>query len=279
LNKKIRRAKIFDIIKDSQVEILCLQELSPSEECHYHDYLKSLGYQGVFHSQVYRPGALSHGCGVYYKTDKIKLISEKHFTYEHFIHLIEPPLINNEVKKHLQRLSNLAVIMLFECENTRFLLATTHLHWNPNYECIKFIQAKLLIQELIYVRSLQTKTDIPIVIAGDFNSTPKSLVYDFFKDGELSSSDERIVYKRDAVIWGDIVHNLNLDSAYRATIGEPEITNIGDEWRGTIDYIWYTKDTLKPVNVVPLPVPKDLLPDSIHPSDHLPLQCTLQFIQ
>lgn len=58
-----------------------------------------------------------------------------------------------------------------------FILANTHLFWNPKYEKIKLNQAKLLCKKIEEFNILH----IPVIISGDFNSMPNSDVYKFIE--------------------------------------------------------------------------------------------------
>ena len=90
-----------------------------------------------------------------------------------------------------------------------FAVVSSHLYWNPGYEYVKLAQSKYLLEELhSFVKSYDTnegltvvnivdqkgtnegskeeqdeKTNgIPIIVCGDMNSKPDSMVYRFFVD-------------------------------------------------------------------------------------------------
>ena len=87
---------------------------------------------------------------------------------------------------------------------------------------------------------------------------------------------------------GSLQHKLSLQSAYTQCNGhEPEITNSlgGDrQFEGCLDYIWLSSDSLRAVEVLPLPSIDEAraeggaLPNSRIPSDHLPIGAHIVFL-
>lgn len=73
-------------------------------------------------------------------------------------------------------------------------------------------------------------------------------------------------------------HNLHLESA----CGIPDYTNFTEEFKGCLDYIFYSKNSLVVTDVVPMPSHESVtaqgwLPSEYFPSDHLALVCTLKW--
>jgi mRNA deadenylase 3'-5' endonuclease subunit Ccr4 len=108
-----------------------------------------------------------------------------------------------------------------------FVLATTHLFWDPLQEDVKLLQTRRLFHHLSDFYN-QHNDNLPLILAGDFNSLPNSQVYD----------------------W--ILNQGNLFSAYSKyrEEGEPAFTNVngvkkevdGKEtasFIGTLDYIFH----------------------------------------
>lgn len=176
-------------------------------------------------------------------------------------------------------------------------IATTHLFWNPKYPDLKLLQAYLLTKELEKLCG----TD-PVVLAGDFNSTPftetvfgtagLSGVYQLLVEGEvpLTNPHHPVVLRRTrGILLGvdpeDVPEFkvLPFKSAYKEYFGsEGPITNASQEFRGCLDYIFYRGAQGKPMEALqllqalPLPSAQDLqphvpLPSPDYPSDHLPL--------
>lgn len=81
----------------------------------------------------------------------------------------------------------------------------------------------------------------------------------------------------------DDVH-IPLCSAYASTRGEPHFTNYTPGFTGTLDYILFSPENIKPVSYLELPEPEasDIqggLPNYYHPSDHLPIGAEFEIIQ
>ena len=75
---------------------------------------------------------------------------------------------------------NIAVVVILEFKDTkqRIIVANTHIHWNPEYSDVKLIQTQIFLEELTKIRekykALQNNIDLPMIVCGDFNSTPDS---------------------------------------------------------------------------------------------------------
>lgn len=72
-----------------------------------------------------------------------------------------------------------------------------------------------------------------------------------------------------------------MDPRYR----EPRFTNCTTEYKGTLDYILYSSESLHPVSLLELPTGKDCqvmeksgLPNPRYPSDHICLQAEFELI-
>lgn len=91
---------------------------------------------------------------------------------------------------------------------------------------------------------------IPLLICGDFNSTPDSGVYEFFSSGTVSGSHEDFMsHKYGRYTSEGIRHRLGLKSAYSVAGFEP-VTNYTPTFKEHIDYIWYSTANLTPTKVL-----------------------------
>lgn len=156
------------------------------------------------------------------------------------------------------------------------LIATTHIcsDWKSPY--IQLRQVRACLSEL----RKYNKQQAPIILAGDFNTQPETPVYQFLSQGQISKHmyntlkvSPKFEFKQD----------LGLASAYAKVLGhEPSCTNVTHEFEGTLDYLWYSKRSLRPVSILDIPT-KDILkeetglPSTKFPSDHLPLLCKFKF--
>lgn len=73
--------------------------------------------------------------------------------------------------------------------SVQFLVATTHLLYNPRREDVRLAQVQVLLAELdrhaqVY-HSNGTKTYMPIILTGDFNLRPYSAPFCLLTNGNL----------------------------------------------------------------------------------------------
>merc|ERR1712032_457958 len=82
-----------------------------------------------------------------------------------------------------------------------------------------------------------------------------------------------------------ISHSFQLGSAYNTVLGEePKVTNFTTSFKGVLDYMWYSIQTLRPLSVSPVPDESVLtrhgeaLPSTEYSSDHIMLISDMQII-
>jgi mRNA deadenylase 3'-5' endonuclease subunit Ccr4 len=98
---------------------------------------------------------------------------------------------------------------------------------------------------------------------------------------ELDQSDDLLILPP----VQDIAHDLELASAMQTGLGsEPLFTNFTANFKGTLDYIWYTPGRLRLLAVTNFPDPASLveqcgegLPGASYPSDHVMLCSDMAF--
>lgn len=88
---------------------------------------------------------------------------------------------------------NVAIIAKFASKrlpNQQFVVATTHLLYNPRRDDVRTAQLQVLLAELdrMSVHS-RTQEPLPIILTGDFNSLPSSTPYRLVNDGHINSSN------------------------------------------------------------------------------------------
>eukprot|EP00267_Zea_mays_P028403 XP_008658270.2 uncharacterized protein LOC100273611 isoform X2 [Zea mays] len=165
---------------------------------------------------------------------------------------------------------------IFQLNGThKFVLGNIHVLFNPKRGDVKLGQIRMLLEN---ANALAEKWDkIPIVLAGDFNSTPDSAIYKFLSTMKLNISlhdrrhlsgldstefgyelcsllkyqwtDEEV---RNATGYSNVMvaeHPLKLSSSYamlkgnsnnRGLHGEPLATSYHRKFLGTVDYLWHT---------------------------------------
>lgn len=184
------------------------------------------------------------------------------------------------------------------------LVCTAHIHWDPEFCDVKLIQTMMLSNEIktILEESVQTlrsknvnvtdPSNIQLVLCGDFNSLPDSGVIEFLGTGKVSQDHpdfKTFSYKSclEKVLSCDkpneFTHSFKLASAYNDEI--MPFTNYTFEFKGIIDYIFYTKTTMTPLGLLG-PISQEWITQNKvigcpHPhvySDHFPLLVELEMV-
>jgi CCR4-NOT transcription complex subunit 6 len=163
---------------------------------------------------------------------------------------------------------NIAVLALLEHRQTgaRLIVANTHIHWDAEFKDVKIVQVAMLMDELRRTADrfakLPPRLDIkdapsyvngaaiPSIVAGDFNSLPESGVYEYLSKGRLPKNHSDFGDHIYGTYTSDgLDHGLHLKSAY-SHVGELPFTNYTPGFRGVIDYIWYTDNSLLATGVL-----------------------------
>ncbi|XP_064411651.1 protein angel homolog 2 [Latimeria chalumnae] len=170
-----RVSNILQEVQQMNADILCLQEV---QEDHYNAQIKpsleSLGYRCEYKM---RTGRKPDGCAICFKLSKFSLVLAK--PVEFFRYNIR--LLDRD---------NIALVVLLQPTDprrasTHICVANTHLLYNPRRGDIKLTQLALLLAEVDNVAHQKDGTYCPIILCGDFNSTPVSPLYSFIKEGNL----------------------------------------------------------------------------------------------
>jgi len=285
-----RRRKIFLEIEQSEADICCFQELDQTEfNFYYSSFMSEKKYYGLFETGL-KSAPLNdiHGLGTFFNTDRFSLVDSVPIRYNEAIENIIPTIYGEKFLKTFRTLSNVGLICLLKVKGSdRFLcIVNTHLYWSPEHNATRIIQSHLLIQQLNKLKQKYSK--LAIIITGDFNSHPRSSNYSYLSTGIIKCNDG--AFKEKDVLFDSsklenfsLKHGLDLGSAYGDTVGEPLYTNITETFKETLDYIWYSKNSLIPTSVkktltVEEATKETALPNSEYPSDHIPLYSSFSLI-
>lgn len=249
-----RSKLILHQLEALQSDIICLQELD-NYESFWKGKLEAMGYGSIFHQRPGKPD----GCGIFYKTTKFKLIKQQSVSFE----------------DKFQRVGLLSAFSILQNSKKKsggniLYVATTHLYWDHTRVDVQLAEIHSLVNALATFNT----TRGPTIVAGDFNSDPTHPVYKFMKTMEDARSSNA---KQPNTLY------FRFNSSYSNYEGagkEPLYTSFKPNWNGCIDNIWYWSEnnTMGPLRILQLDPEKDVmrergLPDTYHPSDHLPL-CT-----
>uniref|UniRef100_H3C8U5 Endonuclease/exonuclease/phosphatase domain-containing protein n=1 Tax=Tetraodon nigroviridis TaxID=99883 RepID=H3C8U5_TETNG len=161
--------------------ILCLQEV---QEDHYENQIKpallTLGsYQCEYKK---RTGSKPDGCAIVFKSSRLSLLSSNP------VEFLRPgdALLDRD---------NVGLVLLLQPSDaasplgaSSICVANTHLLYNPRRGDVKLAQLAILLAEISRLSRLPGGSTGPVVLCGDFNSTPLSPLYSFLTTGCLNYS-------------------------------------------------------------------------------------------
>ncbi|XP_042397142.1 carbon catabolite repressor protein 4 homolog 3-like isoform X1 [Zingiber officinale] len=296
MNWNSRKRFIFHEIDSLNGDLLCLQEVDNYEDISA--YLKRKGYIGHYKR---RTGWAKDGCALFWKAERFKLLEADNIEFRSF-----------------GLRDNVAQLLVFELSKgnpRRLVVGNIHVLFNPKRGDIKLGQ---IYRFLLKATQLSEKWGgIPVVLAGDFNSTPKSAIYDFLLTSKLKVDmrNRRKFLEQNNFQFAScnlsalnyywtgkelangsphslITHDLNLQSSYatikstamtRDYLGEPLATSYHSKFLGTVDYIWYSTGLTctRVLDTLPLDTLRMLggLPCQDIGSDHLSLVAELVFTE
>jgi mRNA deadenylase 3'-5' endonuclease subunit Ccr4 len=172
------------------------------------------------------------------------------------------------------------------------ILSNTHLYWRPEAEQVKLRQATELAHGLARFRDRIVHAHGPyahLLMCGDFNSTPDSLVYAALCGGRQGVEDIPLTagLGRMASCYGHYQHvdpehvqkfsllnSTHAPEMVQRWKGEPICTNYTASWYGTLDYLWIECRASTPIRLLSMPDCSLLapgLPNQAFGSDHVSL--------
>ncbi|KAK2855902.1 hypothetical protein Q5P01_004637 [Channa striata] len=172
-----RRPNLLTEIQQHNADILCLQEV---QEDHYENQIKpalqALGYQCEYKK---RTGSKPDGCAIFFKSSRLSLFSSNPIEFFRSGDVV------------LDR-DNVGLVVLLKPNSggwsdpsTFICVANTHLLYNPRRGDVKLAQLAILLAEIGRLSRLPDGSTNPVVLCGDFNSTPGSPLYNFLTTGCL----------------------------------------------------------------------------------------------
>jgi CCR4-NOT transcription complex subunit 6 len=314
---------------DASPEVVCLQEVQADHyESHLYAAMSDVGYEGVFKQKTRQSMGLAgkvDGCALFWRRATFHLVESYSIEFNELAQRQATQLGLNTTQTHsrgsndegmafMNRLSkdNVAQLVVLElaqppastasskagAANSQICIANTHLYSNKDFPDVKLWQAWQLLQELeTFVMSRGgSPNSLPLIICGDFNSTPDTAVYELLSRQTVHPGhpDVNVVHTQQQNgedipnILPDahnITHSFQLGSAYQTVLGEePKQTNYTGHFKGVLDYIWYSIPSLRPLSAAPIPDESMLtrhgeaLPSTEYSSDHIMLISDFQML-
>lgn len=181
LEWKRRKLKIILELGLCSPDIICLQEVDRFKDLE--EELAFKGYVGLYKA---RTGLAPDGCAIFWRRNRFKLLQEESLEFSAMgmrdnvaqfcvlESLVSGPAIKgSDTKSRMERSG----------KNHCLIVGNIHLLYNPKRGDIKLGQCRTFLEKAHMLSS--SWPDTPIVIGGDFNSTPSSAIYDFIATSEL----------------------------------------------------------------------------------------------
>ncbi|KAF6257457.1 phosphatase family [Scenedesmus sp. NREL 46B-D3] len=314
-----RKRNLLKELLTHRPDIMCLQEVQSDHFSEYlHPELTRAGYMGIYKKKTTEIFTGSQytidGCATFFRCERFHLVKKYEVEFNKAAISLADQMTNPHQKKAtMNRLlkDNVALIAVLEMapdpersSKQLICVANTHIHANPELNDVKLWQVHTLLKGL---EKIANSADIPMLVAGDFNSVPGSAAHSLLVKGrvepqQLESSVDPLGLLRDTKLQ----HSLPLASAYAALLDhpptteqlkkqrarvdpthrEPLFTNLNRDFKATLDYVLYTRDSLAPAGLLELPAeaevvakPGDSLPNANWSSDHVCLMAEFQILQ
>jgi len=174
---------IADEITQFDSKVICLQEveLSEVEKGNIGSFMQQQGYE--FRYKQRTPATFNKTDGVLtcVKKDQCQIVD--HQGVEYYRETSTEDYNSNKVNK-----PNVALLCLVKMKSTnKFVcVCNTHLLFSPNRGDIKLVQICTLLAEINKFVSRHSDKNPSVIMCGDFNSTPDSLLYKFITQTKLN---------------------------------------------------------------------------------------------
>lgn len=309
-----RRQNLLREIVGYRPDILCLQEVQSDHfEEFFAPELEKHGYTAVYKkktTELYTGTAYAiDGCATFFRRDRFSLVKKYEVEFNKAAQSLTEAVVPPAQKKAaLSRLlkDNVALIVVLEAKDANhgvdapspgkrqlLCVANTHINANPELKDVKLWQVHTLLKGL---EKIAASADIPMLVCGDFNSVPGSAPHSLLATGRVDSTHPELATDPLGILRpaSKLCHQLPLVSAYSSFVrmvavgqehqrrrvdpltNEPLFTNCTRDFLGTLDYIFYTADSLTVESLLELldedSLRKDTgLPSPEWSSDHIAL--------
>ncbi|KAF9939879.1 Protein angel 2 [Mortierella alpina] len=195
LNWKQRCAALLAELQSTNLDIFCLQELDEQDYLHaFEPMFRSRGYHGTFKK---RTGSKVDGCALFYLKSRISAQCIDFVEYQ-----------ANAFARTSENVGIVAILDVIGQGSTptkTICVATTHILFNHRRGMIKLAQLKMLLDRS-EVLMRQQPCAIPIVLCGDLNLVPDSLLMRFLmsKYVDVSKMPENFMSGTGGVYHGPV---------------------------------------------------------------------------
>lgn len=184
LDWKSRKRKIMFELGLCCPDVICLQEVD-----RFRDLQEELAVEGYAGLYKVRTGGAPDGCAIFWREKRFKLVQEETLEFsglgmrDNVAQLcVLQSIVSGSVNEGIATESRTAGQGQSHC----LIVGNIHVLYNPKRGDIKLGQCRTFLEQVHKLSSLWDGA--PVVIGGDFNSTPSSAVYDFLATSELELS-------------------------------------------------------------------------------------------
>ncbi|KAF5941241.1 hypothetical protein HYC85_022408 [Camellia sinensis] len=271
------------------------------------------GYQALFKrktAEVFSGNIhIIDGCATFFRRDRFSHVKKYEVEFNKAAQSLTDALVPNAQKKtalgRLVKVDNVALIVVLEAKfNNQGIdnpgkrqlvcVANTHVNVHQDLKDVKLWQVHTLLKGL---EKIAASADIPMLVCGDFNAVPGSAPHALLAIGKVDPMHPDLAVDPLGILRpaSKLAHQLPLVSAYSSfarmgvglgleqhrrrmdpTTNEPLFTNCTRDFIGTLDYIFYSADTLTVESLLELLDEDSLRKDTALPSpewssDHIAL--------
>lgn len=308
-----RRQNLLREIVGYRADIVCLQEVQSD---HFEEFfspeLDKHGYQALFKrktAEVFTGNVNTiDGCATFFRRDRFSHVKKYEVEFNKAAQSLTDAVVPTAQRKTaLNRLvkDNVALIVVLEAKfgnqvvdnpgkRQLVCVANTHVNIHQDLKDVKIWQVHTLLKGL---EKIAASADIPMLVCGDFNSVPGSAPHALLALGKVDPMHPELAIDPLNILRPatKLTHQLPLVSAYSsfarvgAALGfeqhrrrmdqntnEPLFTNCTRDFIGTLDYIFYSADSLTVESLLELLDEDSLRKDTALPSpewssDHIAL--------
>ena len=228
------------------------------------------------------------GCAIFFNTDRFRLIQTRTVNMPM---LIQDILKSKKIKltktmkeKIKPEYGGIIIILEDLITNKKLCVTSVHLSHKPSYDDLKVLQAHLTLKEI----NKMTNSDIPLIITGDFNSTPDSITYRSILTGKCDNKFNFEIGRTGEYPLKPLFKIPSRFSKYKMTSvykkilkREPKYTNYTKGFKDCLDYIFINNklNVISILEEIPISHYKkyDGFPNKDNPSDHIPLMAEIKF--
>ncbi|WVZ69726.1 hypothetical protein U9M48_018465 [Paspalum notatum var. saurae] len=180
-----RKNKLLQEFSWWSPDILCLQEVDKFTDLEQE--MAREGYNGIWKM---RTGKAADGCAIFWKTTRFQLCHEEDIEFNKLglrDNVAQLCVLESVVPRNVQTDStNLSTSSSNPQQAKQVVICNIHVLYNPKRGDIKLGQVRTLLDRAYTLSKMWNNA--PVILCGDFNSTPKSPLYNFVSEQKLNLS-------------------------------------------------------------------------------------------